>query len=383
MARRKALTIAISSGAVAGGDQSIALGFNAKAGDGGEFADVAIGSSAVADGPRAVALGEGTTAQGNRATAVGGESSAAANSVAIGPNADASGSPSVAIGLNTVANAQSTVAIGIASIAGVGNSVAIGVAAMADSQSGIAMGNGATASGDFNPIAIGPQATASNINSIAMGKDASSGGFGSVALGTGASARNDFIMVLGGPASDGDKYSLTNPPLNVGIGTNAPSSQAALELAGNLGLILNRVDLSSAAIGEEGMIVYDTDDARVEFYDDMWNPIGEQTLTLEDDKLILSQVSQPENVLSEVPVADICNACDSLASPDTSIIQASAIGNCDAIANVDASLLEGKKSGDMSLSGEKKGGFMDVTCEADVFFVAAQGGISSLLIPNC
>mmetsp|Transcript_22089 Transcript_22089/g.41151 ORF Transcript_22089/g.41151 Transcript_22089/m.41151 type:complete len:534 (+) Transcript_22089:99-1700(+) len=389
--------------------RSIAIGNNAAIDD--DVVDaVAVGASTDATADRAVAVGNGAQATATNTVAIGFNAMAAGeNNVVIGTRAEATEIRAIAIGIDTDATAASAIALGNTAMATESSATAIGSQSMATATDAAAFGPGAQATGDTS-LALGSSALASGDTSIALGSQTEANATNSVAIGNEATTAQPNAMVLGGPAGSATA-------LNVGIGTSTPSMEASLELAGDLGLILNRVnETAQSMIGQEGMILYDTDDARIEFYNGTaWEPVGEQRLTLEDGQLILSEVNQPETPLDQVNISDICALCVERVS-----IQASAIGgdckeeknyyhghgvdwyDASEIPNHDRALHEinydfysggekkSKSKGGKKKGGEKKGsgdyheddgyyyGGPVAYCKADVHYGKGKGGVVML-----
>ncbi|BCF99461.1 membrane protein [Paraburkholderia sp. PGU19] len=159
-------SVAIGGGALANKAGSMAIGANAKAGNGWATGDIAIGSGAQAfltsnttGAMPSVALGYQANANGDGIwganTVVGGYATASSfDATAIGYSTNAS-SNAVAVGYNSTASA---------------NSVAIGYVAKTTGTSAIALGQSALAAGN-NGIALGTSASATTANSVALGSN--------------------------------------------------------------------------------------------------------------------------------------------------------------------------------------------------------------------
>jgi autotransporter adhesin len=125
------LAVAVGTTSHAGDDFAIAIGFNARAGNGsGHIGPIAIGTDSTATGDSSTAVGRFSKASGGRSAAFGHNSVASANvTVAIGPLAQATAGQAIAIGYASVANVAGTVSVGSSSIKRRIMNVAPGVAA--------------------------------------------------------------------------------------------------------------------------------------------------------------------------------------------------------------------------------------------------------------
>ena len=212
-----------SSAVVTGADDAVALGTRAKVTGTGDDADdsMAIGKDAsVATAKDAMALGtSATVASGaTNAVAIGNTAKAnTSNTTAIGYNASATGAGAIAIGENTSTSTEGGISIGSGTSVS-GKSIAIGY-----SSDGVTTGSANT-----NAIAIGNGAQANSNDSVSIGNQAGKGtsqgrnsGYGSlIAIGTnaGANVRGMQNVAMGSGAGSNVKSSY-----NVAIGSNAGS----------------------------------------------------------------------------------------------------------------------------------------------------------------
>ena len=138
--------------AEAGGDLSVAIGFNSLADQGNT---IAVGAFAEATGADAIAIGGNTTASG-------------VSAIALGDDADATGEVSIAIGVLSNASGQESVALGSG-----GEALGIGSTALGSQSS--ANANGATA--------VGWLSSAMALNATALGANSHANGSGSTSIG--------------------------------------------------------------------------------------------------------------------------------------------------------------------------------------------------------
>ena len=139
-------------GGTATGDNSVAVGSSASAGN--TFRSIAVGAGATTSSADATTVGRGSSAAGSAATlgadasagtngvAVGRQSSAGTNwgDVAVGRRAAASGARTVAVGHDSTASATEAVAVGESATAGHNQSVALGRSAATTAVSQVAIG---------------------------------------------------------------------------------------------------------------------------------------------------------------------------------------------------------------------------------------------------
>lgn len=216
------------------GDDSVRLGYNAKASGARGFAaggsgsecraadalammggisnganDIAIGVSAVSDkgaGQAAVSMGEAAQA-GASSVAVGYHANAAAGGggTAVGSTAHADGSDSVAIGINATSSADASIAIGDGAKAESANAIAIGDGIDAKTGStAMAIGKGITTTGEG---ALGTGITSGTNTVQATGKGSRAHGVPHldngfvksdvIASGEGAYAHGDDVLASG------------------------------------------------------------------------------------------------------------------------------------------------------------------------------------------
>lgn len=169
--------------AICYGDDAVAIGYGAVAGDSGSTAyqnNVAIGSGAVADVSSCVAIGQGaTTSATSGGTVIGsGASVSGNNSVAIGSTAECSGPFGVAIGQGTI---------------NTGSGVTIGRGA----EGSLAIGYNADSTGHSSAIAMGTSATGGALYTVAIGASANAGHGGSICIGQSATSTAIRQLVIG------------------------------------------------------------------------------------------------------------------------------------------------------------------------------------------
>lgn len=210
-------------------------------------------------------LGYETKVDGQYGIAVGvfAQLDGATGGIGIGHLADLTNNAdySIGIGKDVAITEDHAVGIGRSVVIDKAQSVAIGTNALVQNEGAIVIGYGANSTDLIDNTGGDPDAT----NNIAIGYNASTSAFNSVAIGNAASAATDNTMVLGGATN----------PLSVGIGTDAPNTNASLTLEDtNKGLLLNRLTTalrtslgSSLTAAENGMLVYDTEEKAVYVWD--------------------------------------------------------------------------------------------------------------------
>ncbi|WP_277625665.1 YadA-like family protein [Burkholderia stabilis] len=209
-------SVAIGNGAITGsGDpgvtNQVAIGSSANAQG---LSAVAIGSSAATDGTGAQAVGRFATATGNFATAMGNQSSAqAAGATALGDRASvATGATnSVAIGsqANIGTNVTNSVALGAGSTATRNNTVSVGSSTVKRQITDVAAGTLATDAVNLAQLnaaiaSVGPVTSSPYFKANGAGDgsdDAKAVGVGSVAVGSNASTTTDGGVAIGDNAA--------------------------------------------------------------------------------------------------------------------------------------------------------------------------------------
>ena len=206
-----------STASTASGVNSVAIGNGAIAGGAGDpnsiSTQIAIGSSANAQGLSSISVGSASKADGQGAMALGRLSAAqAARATALGDNATATVDGAVALGSGSVANRGNAVSVGSAAVqrqitnvaAGTQGTDAVNVtqlnAAIANvgvnspyfKANGAGDGTDNAVATGFGSIAVGSKATASAADGVAIG-NTSIASTDSVAIGHGASAPNSNV----------------------------------------------------------------------------------------------------------------------------------------------------------------------------------------------
>ena len=152
--------VAIGNSSKAYGDQSIAIGNWAEAGQ-----NV---NETITGGKNATALGAYSKAYGNDSTAIGkGSQATATNSTALGDTAKATGENSTAVGFGSTASGEKNTVIGASSHVadGVTNAAAIGYNSVADESNAVSVGGGAAGNRKVTHVAAG---TLSNTSTDAV-----------------------------------------------------------------------------------------------------------------------------------------------------------------------------------------------------------------------
>lgn len=189
------------------GDHSVAIGYNAAAGDAGSSVYrycVAIGSGATADVSNGTAIGYNADTGGTSSgVAIGASSSVTGNnSVAIGASASVTGAFGVAIGQGT-ANSGSGVTIG------------------RDAVGSNAIGYSADSSGHSSAQAWGTSTVASQLGSIAVGYNSDCQHQGSICLGYEATSTAGGQLVVGS-SSVSNAVDITNVYIGNGVTATTP-----------------------------------------------------------------------------------------------------------------------------------------------------------------
>lgn len=189
-------------------------------------------------------------------------------------------------------NANNTVALGREHyLTTADNSIAIGAYDSIVADYGMAIGYDAYSSGNYSS-AFGYNSKVESDSSMVFGYGATigSGLTNAFAIGTNATVTSSNALVLGSATE----------PVSVGIGTTAPNSNAALELADtDKGFLVNRLTTalrttlgSSLTASDQGMMVYDTDiDAIYTWNGSSWNTVtntDNQDLSLSGNTLSLT-----------------------------------------------------------------------------------------------
>ncbi|MBG6132727.1 hypothetical protein IWQ47_004443 [Aquimarina sp. EL_43] len=237
------------------------------------------GAQAIAAQNDVITMGYYSYNAGQYAIGIGNEGTMnnAIGAIGIGYQFETIHGANYSIGIGYQANITRANAIGIGKSVTVENNdaIAIGTNSVAQNNGAIVIGTGATSNDliDSTPTGPTPGATEAT-NNIAIGTSAVVSGTNAIAIGNGATAANDNTMILGGAAN----------PVSVGIGTDTPNEYALLDLtSNNKGLLINRLTTaqrtglepafperpSSRGIreSEEGLMVYDTDEKALYFWD--------------------------------------------------------------------------------------------------------------------
>jgi len=170
------------------------------------------GRDAASDGNVSAAFGYLANASGDEAVAVGANAEASAfRTVAFGFNAEALARNSIAIGENTEASEDTSLAFGSDAKAMAERTISIGDNTETTGDGSMAFGDTAIANGEES-MAFGSFTETTAFRSIAIGANAMSAASNAVAIGPDSDAIQDDTIILG----DGE--------VNVGIGTNTPST---------------------------------------------------------------------------------------------------------------------------------------------------------------
>jgi trimeric autotransporter adhesin len=270
-----ATTINSTSGGADTGRGAIAIGNNATAStydvDGVQYAGVAMGASANAQGGGSVAIGDGAQAgvdstgkpssSINYGVSIGTGTRSNNGAVAIGLDTLADGNKATSLGIRASASATSSVAIGDSASATGTEGVAIGVSSKAMGNSGIALGNTASAAGNAGvalgystqasgsySAALGYKAIASGDSSIALGANANASTTGSVALGQGSVADRANAVSVGTTAVGGQRQII-----NVAAGTQGTDAVNLNQLATSAGSIASAIG-GGSVVNADGSI---------------------------------------------------------------------------------------------------------------------------------
>lgn len=238
-----------------------------------------IGAQSAAKNNDVTVIGYKAEVNGQYGIAIGNEADleSATGGIGMGYQTALSNNGDYSVGIGYQANISENDAIGIGRFVDVdkAESVAIGANSVIQNDGAIVIGYGANSMDVIDNTGGDPDAT----NNIAIGYNASTSAFNSIAIGNAASAVNDNTMVLGGATN----------PLSVGIATDAPSTNASLDLADvNKGFLVNRVTTaerntmtttpaSGVALGANdiGLMVYDTDDKLLYIWNGAdWGEVG-------------------------------------------------------------------------------------------------------------
>lgn len=216
-----------------------------------------IGSNADAGNNDVTMVGYETRVDGQYGIAMGvyAQIDGATGGIGIGHLADLTNNADYSVAIGKDISIVEDHAVGIGRSVDIDNTqaVAIGANAVVQNDGAIVIGYGAQSQDLIDNTNGDPDAT----YNMAIGYNAITSGFNSIAIGNAATAANDNTMVLGGATN----------PLSVGIGTDTPNANAALELSGtNKGLLVNRLTTAqktslggSLTAAENGMVVFDTD----------------------------------------------------------------------------------------------------------------------------
>lgn len=215
------ISTALGQGARSYNGQSVALGFDARAGvdkDGNKVANanagVSVGSKS-RSGNGGVAMGLQAQAEGDRAVAVGNDAkSNALHASAIGYRSEASGEKAAALGADARATGQYATATGHNTRATGERALASGVNAQAAGANSSALGSGAKAT-HSNSVALGAGSVSYSDNSVSVGN---------------ASTRRKLQYVADGAVGAGSTDAVTGSQLHA-TNTNVSAAQSAATTA--------------------------------------------------------------------------------------------------------------------------------------------------------
>ena len=262
---------------------SIALGANAKSPESygisigesasSKIAGVAVGRESVA-GKYSVAIGEKVKGNGNTSIVIGNtvESTSDADmSILLGYQSQVSGSESIVMGYHTISVGDDNIVIGHAasSTDNASDGIAIGSTAKVSAHSGIALGHLAK-SLSSDAIAIGQGTEASNGQSSAFGIQSKATGDGAVALGLTTRALKPYSTALGTGALASGSDDGSYPGYSVAVGNQA---EATGDSSTAIGPRSKASSLSSIAIGNVSS-VNGTDSVAIGSYTTVTAPNG-------------------------------------------------------------------------------------------------------------
>ncbi|WP_373777141.1 beta strand repeat-containing protein, partial [Glaesserella sp.] len=232
---------AITTGAVASGTNSVAVGENSNS-SGNEA--TAVGTSANASGYQSTALGMLSNATMNQATAIGAKSNATGiQSTALGVSANATGNQAIALGSNASASNSQSMALGVNANATGDQSTAIGSNAVVNSVKGIAIGYNANATGGQTAnIAIGENTTAGASGAVVLGINASadSDSYSAISIGTNATTQFKDAVAIG-------TNTIAKEASSIAIGSNTKANDKSQAVA--IGYTANSSGYQAVALG--------------------------------------------------------------------------------------------------------------------------------------
>jgi len=215
------ISTALGQGARSYNGQSVALGFDARAGvdkDGNKVANANAGVSVGAksrSGNGGVAMGLQAQAEGDRAVAVGNDAkSNALHASAVGYRSEASGEKAAALGADARATGQYATATGHNTRATGDRALASGVNAQATGANSSALGSGAKAT-HSNSVALGAGSVSYSDNSVSVGN---------------ASNRRKLQYVADGAVGAGSTDAVTGSQLHA-TNTSVSAAQTAATAA--------------------------------------------------------------------------------------------------------------------------------------------------------
>jgi len=215
------ISTALGQGARSYNGQSVALGFDARAGvdkDGNKVANANAGVSVGAksrSGNGGVAMGLQAQAEGDRAVAVGNDAkSNALHASAVGYRSEASGEKAAALGADARATGQYATATGHNTRATGDRALASGVNAQATGANSSALGSGAKAT-HSNSVALGAGSVSYSDNSVSVGN---------------ASNRRKLQYVADGSVGAGSTDAVTGSQLHA-TNTSVSAAQTAATAA--------------------------------------------------------------------------------------------------------------------------------------------------------
>ncbi|HEY4298428.1 MAG TPA: YadA-like family protein, partial [Paraburkholderia sp.] len=260
--------VAVGSGAISGGVDSVALGAGANAASNGA---IAVGSAASSTALNALAFGPGATASFANSIALGAGSSttvgAQTNYTAYGLTA-----PQTSAGEFNIGNRQITgVAAGKAGTDAVNvsqlDAVATELTTLIQNSTGGSGGSGGSGPFSSNPTgssssttpptttgsnssAGGTNAAATGAGSSAVGNDSQASGTGSTAVGTGATSTGNGSVAIGSGSSDGGRNQVVSvgtatdsrQVTNVAAGTEATDAVNVQQLQSSMGNALSQAN---------------------------------------------------------------------------------------------------------------------------------------------
>ena len=241
---------------VANGGNGTAVGYNSQT----SYYGAALGSGAMAGGQASVAIGYGANASGISSIQIGYGTNAEKNTLYIGFYNSGSNMNYKLLGsdgkipvdrISTATGTDSITLFGTANTSNYG--VNIGVGSSCAGEAGTALGKSATVSG-IGGTAIGKDSVA-GLSAAALGYEATASGSGSIAIGRGATASGSYSIQIG--------YGTNADANSMYVGLDGLNNYKLLDSAGKIpaGRLTIATSVSSASTNDEvvgAKLFYDT-----------------------------------------------------------------------------------------------------------------------------